>query len=360
MKRTLGILAIAAAAAAASFSFSAPASAAVPSVLTQQGRLLDNQGNPVTGSQQFVFTIYDVATGGTPIWTETQTVTLDSGYFSVRLGENTPIPLTVFPGATRYLGVSVGGDPEMTPRQALVSVPYALLANNAVGDITPTTVKVNGTTVIDANGNWVGSPTGLVGPTGPAGAAGPTGPAGAAGPAGPTGPAGAVGPTGPQGPQGIQGVQGPAGATGPAGAVGPTGPTGIVATGSFGGGIGNIAANATAYVFIGATVNVTTTGNQRLTGAGVAALGTTSATAASFMYGLCYRAAGTANAPTNFVGGLYTIGNMTSTAGRTGWGAAGSLIPGAGTWQVGYCVNNYGAVAVNNNDFSNGWVQVTN
>jgi hypothetical protein len=72
------------------------------------------------------------------------------------------------------------------------------MANHAVGDITPTSISINGATVIDATGNWVGSPTGLVGPTGPAGPAGPTGPAGAQGPAGPAGPAG---PTGPQGPK---------------------------------------------------------------------------------------------------------------------------------------------------------------
>lgn len=54
-------------------------------------------------------------------------------------------------------------------------------------------LAIGGNTVINANGQWVGSPTGLVGPVGPQG---PTGPVG---PQGPQGPAGAGGPSGPAG-----------------------------------------------------------------------------------------------------------------------------------------------------------------
>ena len=49
-------------------------------------------------------------------------------------------------------------------------------------------VAINGTTIINASGNWVGSPTGLQGPAGPQGPTGATGPQGPAGPQGPTGP----------------------------------------------------------------------------------------------------------------------------------------------------------------------------
>lgn len=164
------------------------ASALVPDVLTEQGRLLDNNGAPLAGTVAITFTVYDAATGGTALWTETQSVTLDGGYFSARLGETVAPPASAFSGAERYLGVTVGNDAEMTPRQTLDSVPYALVANNAIGDITPTTVTVAGTQVIDTMGNWVGPKSGLVGATGPQGAQGAQGPAG---PAGPTGPAGA-------------------------------------------------------------------------------------------------------------------------------------------------------------------------
>ena len=46
------------------------------------------------------------------------------------------------------------------------------------------TMAINGTTIIDALGRWVGSPTGLVGPPGPQGIQGIQGPVGPAGPPG--------------------------------------------------------------------------------------------------------------------------------------------------------------------------------
>jgi len=58
-------------------------------------------------------------------------VALDDGYFVVALGSTTPLPL--FDGATRYLGIKVADDPEMTPREELVSVPYALMAGDVIG-----------------------------------------------------------------------------------------------------------------------------------------------------------------------------------------------------------------------------------
>jgi hypothetical protein len=190
--------------------------APVPDFLTQQGRLFDNTGAPVTGSPQFVFTIYDDAAGTTSLWTETQSIALDSGYFSTTLGSVTALPANLFNGKTRFLGIKVGTDPEMSPRQPLTSVPYALIAGNATGDITPTSVSVAGAVVIDSAGHWVGSAAGLAGPTGP------IGPKGADGATGPTGPAGAKGATGATGPVGPAGPQGPVGPTGPQGPAGPT------------------------------------------------------------------------------------------------------------------------------------------
>lgn len=184
-------------------SSAAPPPVAVPNFLTQQGRLLDNTGAPVSGAPMFVFTIYADSAGATKLWTETQSITLDSGFFSTTLGSVTALTPGLFDGTTRYLGIKVGSDPEMKPLQPLTSVPYALVAGNVMGDITPTTVSVGGSVVIDAAGHWVGSPTGLAGPMGPTG---PTGPKGATGTAGPTGPAGVTGATGPTGPTGPAGT----------------------------------------------------------------------------------------------------------------------------------------------------------
>jgi len=117
------------------YSNSASAAQTVPLTLTQQGRLLDASDAPVDGVQlTFTFTLYTTETGGTGIWTENQVITPDSGYFSARLGETTPFPSTIFDGsrASLYLGIKIGSDTEMAPRQKLTSVPFAMLALNAV------------------------------------------------------------------------------------------------------------------------------------------------------------------------------------------------------------------------------------
>lgn len=196
------------------------AEAAVPPTLTHQGRLFDSGNQPVNDQVEVTFSLYDAVGSGTPIWSEKDPIVFEDGYFSVSLGESNPFPIGTLDGSVRYLGIAVGNDPEMTPRVAVNSVPYAILAGDVNGDIHPTTVSVGNTLVIDATGKWVGSPVGLQGPQGPAGpqglqgvsgvpgAAGPQGPSGAAGPAGPQGPAGSTGPVGPQGPPGPIGPSG--------------------------------------------------------------------------------------------------------------------------------------------------------
>ena len=87
-----------------------------------QGRLTDATGNPVTnGSYSMVFNLYDAATGGTPLQTKTYNVTVTNGLFSqvLEFGNG------YFTGEARYLGIQVGTDTEMTPRQAIYAVPYA-------------------------------------------------------------------------------------------------------------------------------------------------------------------------------------------------------------------------------------------
>lgn len=208
--------------------------AAVPRILTEQGRLYDSSNTPLTGSAKLVFNLYEEAASGSSIWTETQTVDLDSGNFSVNLGEATPFAdlftTEAASGKTLYLGITVNTDEELSPRQTLLAVPYAIVADNAVGDITPTSVSVAGNTVIDSTGKWVGSTAGLQGP---------------AGVQGPPGATGATGATGAQGPQGVPGSNGAVGATGATGATGPQGPAGVPCSGCVDN--GSIAAGALSH-----------------------------------------------------------------------------------------------------------------
>jgi len=146
-----------------------PPTAQVPPLLNYQGHLAagdtatDRQSVALTGSFKLVFSIYPAATGGSPLWTETQTVAVTDGLFSVLLGGVVPIPQTLFAEAERYLGVKVENDPEMAPRQRIVSVGYAFRAGSADDvrgrDVSPASVSISGAgLVIDRQGRWVGPP----------------------------------------------------------------------------------------------------------------------------------------------------------------------------------------------------------
>ncbi|HTY13198.1 MAG TPA: hypothetical protein VMD02_03305 [Candidatus Omnitrophota bacterium] len=106
--------------------FTSVSFASVPGLINYQGFLKDSAGHAVSNpTLPMTFSIYAGATGGTALWTEMQTVSVESGTFSVQLGSVSPIAISVFDGTTRYLGIKAGTDSEMTPRVALVSVPYA-------------------------------------------------------------------------------------------------------------------------------------------------------------------------------------------------------------------------------------------
>lgn len=140
---------------------------------------------------------------------------------------------------------------------------------------------------------------------------------------------------------------------------GPQGPTGVVATYTFGGGIRPISNDSRQWVFAGPKITVTTTASQRITGAAQAPLGTTTPGMAMFGYDLCYRAAGTLNLPLNFTGDDHSQGEVSDTAGIISFSADASVVPGAGSWEVGYCVLNFGTHVLDNNDFVNGWIIIT-
>jgi hypothetical protein len=90
--------------------------------ISYQGHLTDNAGEPVNGDLPMTFTLYDAPTSGTAVWTEersgSNTVPVTAGLFSVSLGSVTPLDTTLF-GEPLWLGISVNGDAEMTPREQL-------------------------------------------------------------------------------------------------------------------------------------------------------------------------------------------------------------------------------------------------
>lgn len=120
--------------------FGAPSNiqvADVPTKIGYQGQLVDSSGAPVpNGTYAMHFAIYSTSTGSTALWGENQNVTVIDGQFDVLLGSVTPLNGSLFDGSQRWLGVQVGGDPEMTPRQPLASVPFALRGDVADASIT--------------------------------------------------------------------------------------------------------------------------------------------------------------------------------------------------------------------------------
>jgi hypothetical protein len=140
----------------------APASAFVPETINYQGYLTNTAGTPVNGMVQIVFSIYDSPSGKTALWSELQNVSANDGIYSVILGTGTPILGKL--GALSfdqqyYLGIKVGVDIEMEPRQLLSTVPYSFRSQTVenvgphshdAGDITSGSLNLSGST---ATGN---------------------------------------------------------------------------------------------------------------------------------------------------------------------------------------------------------------
>jgi len=106
----------------------------VPQEINSKGRLTDAGGSLLDGDYVMFFSIYDVSARGTALWGESQTVTVAAGIYNVQICQNpmgNPFPANLFDGQ-RWLGVSVGTDSEMAPRQLLTSTPFAMKA--AVAD----------------------------------------------------------------------------------------------------------------------------------------------------------------------------------------------------------------------------------
>jgi hypothetical protein len=87
-----------------------------------QGRLTDAGGNPLTGTYTMIFRLYDVLTGGTELCSDTNSVTVTNGLFNSEVWGNCQDDIT---GQQLYLGIQVGSDAEMAPRQPIFAVPYA-------------------------------------------------------------------------------------------------------------------------------------------------------------------------------------------------------------------------------------------
>jgi len=112
--------------------------AEAPHLINYQGKLTDSEGTAVSdGTYEITFRIYDALSEGNFLWEEVQTVTVEKGLFNVLLGGVNDLDLPFDTGY--WLGIKVGDDSEMAPRQRITSVGYAIRAETADTAVNATT-----------------------------------------------------------------------------------------------------------------------------------------------------------------------------------------------------------------------------
>jgi hypothetical protein len=146
-----------------------------PSLMSYQSRVTDAAGvligNTSPVNRSVVFRLYTASSGGTALYAETQTVTISGGEFGVLIGNGAGITGSPGPGSpattpyktlndiinsgtygSLFLGVTVddgtaAADPEIAPRQQIVSGAFALrakVAESVAGGAVTTTMIGDG------------------------------------------------------------------------------------------------------------------------------------------------------------------------------------------------------------------------
>lgn len=107
------------------------AEAVVPQKVNYQGFLASAPpaNTPINATVSMTISLYNVSVAGAPLYTETQNVTVSNGLFNVVVGEVTPLTLPF--NVPYFIGITIAPGAEMTPRQPLLSAPYALNAKSS-------------------------------------------------------------------------------------------------------------------------------------------------------------------------------------------------------------------------------------
>lgn len=104
-------------------------------VLAYQGSLLNTEGSPINSRMDITFSIYGEVNSEVALWQESHAgenaIPVNNGLFNVTLGSLNPIPMSVWEMPELYLGIKVGSDNELTPRELISSVPNAVSAGMA-------------------------------------------------------------------------------------------------------------------------------------------------------------------------------------------------------------------------------------
>jgi len=106
--------------------------AQIPKTPTVQMLLTDGLGSPVPdGSYNITVSLYNVLTGGTVLWTEAQNIAVSDGLANIILGTVTPLNLAF--DQQYYVGLSISGGAELTPRLTMNPAINSLAARAVYG-----------------------------------------------------------------------------------------------------------------------------------------------------------------------------------------------------------------------------------
>jgi len=100
----------------------------VPSLINLQGVLTDTSGNPVQDNVYAVkLRIYNDSVSGSMLWETNGYVPVQTlnGIFQYYIGSSNSLPDSIFKQANLWVGITVGLDPELSPRIRLASVPFS-------------------------------------------------------------------------------------------------------------------------------------------------------------------------------------------------------------------------------------------
>ena len=110
--------------------------AAVPSTISFQARVTDSAGNAINDTVDVTLKIYNDPFTPTEEWSELHpAVPIQTELVQLELSSVSPFPVGLFDNDELWLGITLGTDPEMTPRIRLLAVPYAIVASGVSGDI---------------------------------------------------------------------------------------------------------------------------------------------------------------------------------------------------------------------------------
>lgn len=129
-------------------------------LLSYQGTLMDSDDDPLTGTYEITFRIYNAPVGGIPLWeeirSEVNAVTVQNGLFNIMLGSLNPIQESVWQSTELFLGVQINSDAEMSPRELITGVPFA---KNAGIASSVTENSITGSNIVDGSISQLDAPT---------------------------------------------------------------------------------------------------------------------------------------------------------------------------------------------------------